>query len=811
MAKLFNRAKMTTSTTGSGTVTLSAAAGGFQSFADAGVSDGDVVQYLIEEGSAWEIGTGTYSSTGTSLTRTPSESSDGGTAISLGGTANVAITAVADDLNRLQHEGSTKVSVSATGASVTGALTTSGDLTVNGEVAADLSFGDNVKAKFGAGSDLQIYHDGDNSYIIDTGTGGLFQKANAEWAVQSQGTDEYFIRAASNAWTKLYYNGSEKLATTSTGIDVTGTVTADGLTVDGGASSKITIESTNTSGETGILEFYRTNATHAVSQIVDEREGDLDGGKLNFKTSDTAGTMRLRMDVDQGGDISFYEDTGTTAKFFWDASAESLGIGTSSPSAPLHVAGDARIGAGTGDASLMGMVASGDNFKITTSSAVGTVSFDRNVGIGTSSPSAKLDVRGGIRLGDTIADVADGGRPIIYASDGTGSHTGHALVIQARDGAGSEIDFVTGTTPTTRMRIDSSGRVGIGTSSPSSVLEVCGTSSGQNVLHLSNTAGTSDGGAENQLRVTCNGNTNWGNLDIQAYQTIFSQNGSERMRIDSSGNVGIGTTSPTHSISLEQSNKLGWVSTVGSDKAAIEFSGVDDSLRFYNNTGSTERMRIDSSGNLLVGKTSTSSTVDGVTSFNSGAIEIVRTSNPLLYLNRQTSDGDIAVFRKNGTTVGSIGTASGYSTIGSGDTGLIFHSGDDAIYGWNTSTNAARGSAIDLGTNTRKFKDAHFSGTVNAANFNTTSDATLKTNVETLTGSLDAVKALRGVSFDWIENGNSEVGVIAQEVEAVVPDVVSTNDQGIKSVKYGNLVGVLIEAIKEQQQRIEALEAKLNG
>ncbi|MBT5122877.1 MAG: hypothetical protein HOM38_09165, partial [Euryarchaeota archaeon] len=61
---------------------------------------------------------------------------------------------------------------------------------------------------------------------------------------------------------------------------------------------------------------------------------------------------------------------------------------------------------------------------------------------------------------------------------------------------------------------------------------------------------------------------------------------------------------------------------------------------------------------------------------------------------------------------------------------------------------------------------ADTSGTHTATNFNTTSDATLKTNVETLTGSLDAVKAMRGVSFDWIENGNSEVGVIAQEVEA---------------------------------------------
>jgi len=128
MAKLFNRAKMTTSTTGTGTVTLGSASVGFQSFADAGVSNSDVVQYVIEEGANFEIGTGTYSSSGTSLTRTPTESSNSNNAITLAGNATVSVTAVKVDFNVLEHEGSTKVAATSTGASVTGNLSVSGTI-----------------------------------------------------------------------------------------------------------------------------------------------------------------------------------------------------------------------------------------------------------------------------------------------------------------------------------------------------------------------------------------------------------------------------------------------------------------------------------------------------------------------------------------------------------------------------------------------------------------------------------------------------------------------------------------------------------
>ena len=89
------------------------------------------------------------------------------------------------------------------------------------------------------------------------------------------------------------------------------------------------------------------------------------------------------------------------------------------------------------------------------------------------------------------------------------------------------------------------------------------------------------------------------------------------------------------------------------------------------------------------------------------------------------------------------------------------------------------------------------------------SDITLKTNVTTITNSLDKVLALRGVMFDRISTGNHEMGVIAQEVELVVPELVITDENGIKSVAYGNTVALLIEAVKEQQLQIEQLKKRL--
>jgi hypothetical protein len=122
--------------------------------------------------------------------------------------------------------------------------------------------------------------------------------------------------------------------------------------------------------------------------------------------------------------------------------------------------------------------------------------------------------------------------------------------------------------------------------------------------------------------------------------------------------------------------------------------------------------------------------------------------------------------------------------------------------------------ALSVGTNIPRLADNNtFTGTTNtfkaisASTVTTSSDARLKSNVETINNAVELVSSLRGVSYD--KDGRRQIGVIAQETEVHLPEVVETGDDGFKSVAYGNVVGLLIEAIKEQQQTIKELTTRL--
>jgi hypothetical protein len=310
----------------------------------------------------------------------------------------------------------------------TGAFTTisaSGEITANGGIA----LGDNDKATFGDGDDLQIFHDGSNSYIKENGTGQLIVNATNLYLRNSANTQDYLTAVESGA-TKLLYADSIKIATTATGIDVTGTVTADGLTVDASSAelqkstgSTFIIGTKDAAGSivspiyTDIKFEGYLNVTNALIRSWDE-SSSTGFGRLEIKTND-ASSLKRRALFDYNGDVSFYEDTGTTPKFVWDSSAEALGIGTSSPStSKLHLQGS------TGTASAVRVESTGvdsdayyiadndasvwtwgidgglsDAWILSNAFGLGTpkmtVTTGGNVGIGTTSPDAAaiLDVQ----------------------------------------------------------------------------------------------------------------------------------------------------------------------------------------------------------------------------------------------------------------------------------------------------------------------------------------------------------------------------------------------------------------------------------
>jgi hypothetical protein len=447
--------------------------------------------------------------------------------------------------------------------------TATGFVRITGDtMTGNLSMGDNVKAIFGAGSDLQIYHDGFNSYIDDAGAGDLYIRANNLRLANADGS-EATINTNNGGSVLLHYAGSQKLITTSTGIDVTGTVTADGLTVGAASLPTITLQDTDVSANAKI-------------------EAD-NNGTLNLYAAENAGTgiLRLytagvqRLRAANNGDISFYEDTGTTPKFFWDASAKSLGIGTSSPTAALDVR---RVDADGKIAEFH--QSTGYGFTLSSSQAVASIEsgflqdFVFKTG-STATERMRIDSSGNVGIGDgTLSHTS---MLHIYKSLGTADlalqsagSSGRKYILQSKtDGS---LAFYDNNASTERMRIDSSGNVGIGTDSP----------------------------VNNSNRATLGLQGVWGGqLDIMVGSTVHAQFGTDNFstglsaRIQSQDGIVFKTNGNNESMRIKSD---GHVQINGqlhfTDTGSLIARPTTNALSF--NTNGSEAMRIDSSGHAII-------------------------------------------------------------------------------------------------------------------------------------------------------------------------------------------------------------------
>jgi prefoldin subunit 5 len=166
---------------------------------------------------------------------------------------------------------------------------------------------------------------------------------------------------------------------------------------------------------------------------------------------------------------------------------------------------------------------------------------------------------------------------------------------------------------------------------------------------------------------------------------------------------------------------------------------------------------------------------------------------------------------------GSVGTSGQYLTSNGSSIYWATASGGGATLSDETASATTHYPAMSTTTSgswsaakvsTTKLYFTPSTGQLNATIFNSLSDKRVKKNIKTINDALSTVVGMRGVNFDWKETSTPSIGLIAQEVEKLLPELVHTGNNGEKSVNYGGVVGVLVEAIKELTTRIEKLEGK---
>ncbi len=869
MAKLFNRAKMTTATTGSGTVTLGSASNGFQTFAAAGVSNGDVVQYVIEEGANFEIGTGTYSSTGTSLTRSPTESSNSDNAITLAGQATVSITAVADDLNRLQHGGSDKVTVSSTGASVAGNLAVSG--TVDGrDVASDGSKLDGIesgatgdqtnaeiRAAVEAASDSNVFTDADHTKLNGIEANAKNdQTITAGGGLTGGGTGDVTI-SHSDTSSQASVNGSGRTYIQDITLDTYGHVT-------GLATATETVVNTDTN-------TIPNNATITLSA-----GGALTGGG-NFTTDQSSNETITFNHSDTSSQGSVNNSSGTVIQ---DVTLDGYGHVTGLASVNLdgryytETEADSRFVNVTGDTVSGNLTVNSMTFK-------NNSNVSRNLKIQPSSSSTDVGASFfngagnwtmqlyGYNSGSTqqygFLDANWGGWDIQKTVNGVFKvDEGGGLQRVFNDGYHPNADKWT-TARTLSLTGDVTGSVSWDGSGNASLSTTVGNDSHTHSIstitdehRLFNNMGNNHGtytnfNSINQFGVRfVQGGTNgptgiaghqWygftlglgneytglnssGDYGSQFYWARQGQSGGAYIwiRDQENGNWGswrkpyagkadAWTSSRTLSLTGAVTGSVSWD---GSGNASLSTSFNDNGPNYIDvATGNYGTVKVDDDRGVSGAWAGYAIRDDWVFMANGAAEAGVYNDTDNEWAIRFIRNAETELYHNGSLKLET--SANGIEMSGRIDMNnndiygcdQLFHHGDTDTY---MQFHAANQWRVVVGGSERLEVKNSSPHVLVSGDLNSTSDERLKKNIKPIDNALDDICQLEGVTFDWKDTGTQGQGFIAQQVEPIIPDVVNTDeDTGMKSINYVGLIGHLVEAIKSQQTQIDDLKAEIQS
>ena len=480
-----------------------------------------------------------------------------------------------------------------------------------------------------------------------------------------------------------------------------------------------------------------------------------------------------------------------------------------------------------------------------------------NVGIGTTSPYGRLNV-----IPSSNPTTPTAANQISIGESSANSQYNLRLGYFLEGGAyKGSIQAISGNTPNTLILNGDGGNVGIGTTSPGTKLTVqsgINTSSATVISLLQTTTGAEKAAAGLGISIQ-NGGESTNAADLW-FTTATGGSLFERMRITADGNVGIGTTAPGAKLDVSGNirtstyyNFNGNPSIPTTAGAAIfDQSGVGPTINGLNvtfRTGNTpaERMRITEGGNVGIGTTSPdASSKVTISSTNQFGLNLENTgTGGVSWQLGATNDSYSAGGGKFVLTYGGLSAQSVFTAVqstgnigigttdpsykltvssGTEDIGILQASSDSGSYvGFLDNATStipkigAVGNKLILDASQYvgiKRTDPSYaldvSGTIRATgNVIAYSDARVKENVETIPNALDKVKAMRGVNYNKIGEEKREIGVIAQEVLEVLPEVVHQDEQGMYSVAYGNIVGVLVEAVKELTKEVEDLKKQL--